>query len=396
MSSVIADPPTSDIDLFSDAILADPYEAYRELREMGPVVYLERQSVWAVPRFAGVTEVLRDWEGFTSSEGVALSDFGNARKGEIMVATDPPVHDRLRRVLSDRLSTGAVRGLAAFVGSQADDLVGELAERGEFDAVEDLAAIFPITVVADLIGLPAEGRENLIDWGSAVFDTFGPENERTASAIPLAKKLAGYLEEVATRERLTPGSMGMSVYEAADRGEIDAQSCIPLMSAYVVAGMDTTVNAIGSAILHLGEHPDQWQELRDDPGLVRSAGNEILRFDSPVQAFARVTTAAQEVEGFSIPAGERVVPIFGSANRDEQKWEDADSFRVKRNPIGHLAFGFGIHRCAGAGLARLEIEAVLAAFTRSVKEIEIVGEPVRLLNNTTRGLRSLPISVVPK
>ena len=90
------------------------------------------------------------------------------------------------------------------------------------------------------------------------------------------------------------------------------------------------------------------------------------------------------------------MPIFGSANRDEQKWEDADSFRVKRNPIGHLAFGFGIHRCAGAGLARLEIEAVLAAFTRSVKEIEIVGEPVRLLNNTTRGLRSLPISVVPK
>ncbi len=384
---------SSDCDLFSDEVLGEPYETYRDLRDLGSAVYLERHQAWAVSRFDGVREVLRNWEGFSSGQGVALNAPMNEVSVGTVLASDPPVHTSLRRVLSERLSPGAVSALAVEIDRQADELVAALVSQGQFDAVQDLAAVFPISVVADLIGLPDEGRENLFAWGNAVFDGFGPENQRTSEALPLIGDMFEYLASIATRERLRPGSMGMSVYEAADRGEIDAESCIPLMSAYIAAGADTTINTISTASLLAVENPDQWRALKADPGLIRSAANEVLRYDSAVQAFARVTTKDEEVEGEAIPAGSKVWVIYGSANRDERKWADADSFDVARNPIDHMGFGHGIHRCAGSSLARIEMEAVLTSLVARVESIEIAGEPERRLNNTVRGLRHLPVSV---
>ena len=165
------------------------------------------------------------------------------------------------------------------------------------------------------------------------------------------------------------------------------------MAAYVAAGMDTTVNAIGSGIMLLASHPDQWRALKSQPDLARSAANEILRYESPVQAFARVATKPHVIEGTEIPAGGRVLVMYGAANRDERKWENAEEFDVTRNPIDHLGFGFGIHRCAGVALAMLEIESILISLARRAEEIEIVGEPVRTLNNAVRGLHSLQVRV---
>jgi cytochrome P450 len=385
--------PSSQIDLFSDDAVSDPYGRYRELRDAGPAVYLEKNEAWAVTRFQGVREVLRDWERFTSEKGVAMNDPMNAANAGSIVASDPPHHTKLRKVLSSRLSPGAIAKLTDQISAQADELVASLVEKERFDAVQDLAAFFPISVVADLIGLPDEGREKLLDWGNAVFDGFGPDNARTAEAMPKIGEMWAYVGEVATRDRLAPGSMGLAVYEAADRGEIDPESCIPLMGGYVAAGMDTTINAIGTGVMLLAEHPDQWRALKEDPSLIRSAGNEILRYDSPVQVFARTATEEQEIEGQRIPAGDRVLAVYGSANRDERKWEDADVFDVARNPIDHLGLGFGVHRCAGAALARLEIEAIFASLIDRVAAIRVEGEPVRQLNNTVRGLKSLPVSV---
>ena len=385
--------PTSQVDLYSDEVLRDPYDCYRELREAGPVVYLERNDVWAVPRFDDLREVLRDWERFTSAS-ITLNDESNQAFAGTVLASDPPHHTTLRRVLRDELSPGAIVKLTDQIARQADELVSSLVEKGEFDAVQDLAAFFPISVVADLIGLPEEGREKLLDWGNATFNAFGPkENERTAAAMPLVGEMFGYMAEVATRDRLRPGSMGLSVYEAADRGELDPESCIPLMAAYVAAGMDTTVNAIGSAMLLLAGHPDQWRALKANAELARSAAHEVLRCESPVQSFARGATDDQTVGGIEIPAGGRVLVMFGSANRDERKWENAAEFDVTRNPIDHLGFGFGIHRCAGAALAMLEIESILTSLARRVDAIEMTGEPERTLNNAVRGLHSLPVSV---
>lgn len=385
--------PISEIDLYSDEVLRDPYDCYRELRDAGPVVYVQANDVWAVPRFDGLREVLRDWERFTSAT-ITLNDESNQAFTGTVLASDPPHHTTLRRVLRDELSPGAIGKLTDQIAQQADELVASLVERGEFDAAQDLAAFFPVSVVADLIGLPEEGREKLLEWGNATFNAFGPkENERTAAAMPLLGEMFGYMAEVATRDRLRPGGMGLSVYEAADRGEIDPESCIPLMAAYVAAGMDTTVNAIGSAMLLLASHPDQWRTLKANPELARSAAHEVLRYESPVQSFARGATDDQIVEGVEIPAGARVLVMFGSANRDERKWENAHEFDVTRNPVDHLGFGFGIHRCAGAALAMLEIESILMSLAKRADEIEIAGEPQRMLNNAVRGLHSLPVAV---
>jgi cytochrome P450 len=386
--------PSSEIDLYSDEVLLEPYASYQALRDAGPVVYVEPNDVWAVARFAGVREVLRDWERFTSASAITLNEASNQAFAGTVLASDPPHHTKLRTVLRDRLSPGAIHKLDDQIKRQADELVAALVERREFDAVQDLAAVFPVSVVADLIGLPQEGRDKLLAWGNATFNVFGPEgNARTASAMPVVGEMFTYMAEVATRDRLTPGSMGMSVYEAADRGEIDAESCIPLMAAYVAAGMDTTVNAIGSALLLLASKPGQWQVLKANPDLVRSAANEVLRYESPVQAFARVATEDQVVDGGTIPAGGRVLVMFGSANRDDRKWENAHEFDVTRNPIDHVGFGYGIHRCAGAALAMLEIESILTSLAKRATNIEIAGEPVRMLNNAVRGLHRLPVAV---
>ncbi|HZO07220.1 MAG TPA: cytochrome P450 [Solirubrobacterales bacterium] len=385
--------PSSEIDLFSDESVLDPYENYRQLRDVAPAVYLTATDAWAISRFDDVREVLRDWERFTSAKGVALNDPMNEANVGGIIASDPPLHTKLRRVLAERLSPKAIDALTDRINQEADELVTAVIAKGSFDGVQDLAGIFPIQVVADLIGLPDEGRDRLLEWANAVFDAFGPDNERSATGLPLVGEMWQYVGEVATRDRLAPGSMGLAVYEAADRGEIEPESCIMLMGGYVAAGMDTTINAIGTGLQLLATHPEQWQALKSDPGLVRSAGNEILRYESPVQVFARTATADQEVSGQLVPEGERVLVLYGSANRDERKYEDPDRFDVTRNPIDHVGLGHGIHRCAGAALARLEIEAILSSLINRVEEIRLEGEPVRQPNNTVRGLRNLPLSV---
>jgi cytochrome P450 len=164
-----------------------------------------------------------------------------------------------------------------------------------------------------------------------------------------------------------------------------------MMQAFVVAGMDTTVNSIASAIWLLAERPDAWAALRADPSLVRSAFEEGLRCESPVGFFCRAVTAPTSVDGVDLDAGERVMLLFASANRDERKYPAADRYDVTRNPLDHVAFGGGIHGCAGQGLARIEGPAILGALVRRVERLELAGPPVRHLNNAVRGLERLPV-----
>ncbi|WP_049761338.1 cytochrome P450 [Rubrobacter xylanophilus] len=181
-----------------------------------------------------------------------------------------------------------------------------------------------------------------------------------------------------------------------DRGEIDEREAISLMSACLVAGMDTTVNAISSAIWLLALNPDQWAALRADLSLAQNAFEETVRLESPVQNFFRGLTREVEFGGIRLRRGDRVMMLLGSANRDPRRWgEDADGFDITRDTTGHVGFGGGTHRCAGMFLARLEGAAILSSLARRVASIELAGEPVRRLNHTIRGLESLPIAVEP-
>jgi cytochrome P450 len=383
--------PRSDVDLFAEEVMADPYRLFRELREAGPVIYLSRFDLWAVTRYAPARHVLGDWQSFSSAD-LALNEQFNSYIGDGIIRAAPPLHDQQRNVLASRLAPRALGAIQPEIETRANEVVSTLVERGSFDAVTDLARAFPLEIVADLIGLPRQGREPLLELVDANFNCFGPDNDRTRESGPKLMELAQYVMTNATKETLAENSMGAAVYEAVDKGWVPADAAPWLVMAYVTAGIDTTVHAIGHTLWLLAEHRDQWNALRADPALVPGAFREVLRYESPIQVFGRTVTDEWTVDGITVPAGSRLAVLFGCANRDERKWIDADRFDIQRSNIDHLAFGYGLHACAGQALARIEGEAILRALLSNVSEIE-AGEPVRHYNNVLRGLESLPVRV---
>jgi cytochrome P450 len=381
-----------DIDLFSDAALLDPWPLYQRIRDAGPVVYLSRHEVWAMGRYAPVRAALRDWETYSSAQGIGLNPIANATTEGRLLTSDPPEHDKLRSVLARRLLPRQLRDVRQIVAQRAEELVEGLVTRGEFDAVPDLAQALPIGIVLDLIGLPQDGRDEVLRWADGAFSASGPEGPRTSEGLALLKEQFNYLVTRATRDKLTPGSMGWAIYEAADEGKIDAKSCLPLMSAYLTAGLDTTVNAIGNAVYYFSRNPDQWQLVRQSPEIAADAFNEVLRIESPVQFFTRVTTSDVDVEGVRLPTGARVMMMYASANRDERRWDDPTTFDVTRHAAEHVAFGYGVHGCAGQALARIEGQAILESLAKRVSRFE-VSAPERRINQLIRGFKSLPTVV---
>src|SRR5258705_4980266 len=383
--------PHSAVDVFSEEVMADPYPVFRDLREAGPVVYLEQFDVFAVPRYRQCREVLGNWESFSSAD-IALNPQFSQYVGDGIFRSDPPLHDQQRGVLSERLAARALRELKPEVDRRAAEVVGRIVAQGSFDAVTDLARRFPLDLVADLIGLPAEGRESLLELMDANFNCFGRDNARTRESGPKLGALAEYVMTKAGTESLAEGSMGRAVYEAVEAGYVPAQAAPWLVMTYVTAGVDTTVHALGHAIWLLGTHPEQWAALRQRPSLIPQAFREVLRCEPPVQLFGRTARTDWSVGDYVVPAGSRLAVLFGSANRDESKWPEADRFDIGRDNIDHLGFGYGLHGCAGQALARLEGEAILEALVGTVDKID-VGQPVRHYNNVLRGLASLPVTV---
>ena len=384
--------PTSDLDLYSDEVLAEPYEHYRRLREAGPAVWLERHNAWVVARYDSVRTVLRDWKTFSSASGVAVNDVLNIAMRGNTLNSDPPLHDLLRNVVASRMTSQALRPTKEMIDQRAEALVERLVTQHSFDAIEDLAQALPLSIVPDFIGLPQEGREHLLDWAEATFNAMGPMNERCADAVKKLPDLFGYARQIAATGNLQPGSFGAGVIEAQREGRITEAQCPQLFTAYLVPSVDTTISAVGSAIWLFGRYPHQWDQVRANPSLIPNAFEEVLRLESPLQSFSRLATSGYDVEGISIPAGSRVVVLFASANRDERKWEQADTFDVTRNTSGHLGFGYGVHLCAGASLARLEGQAILGALARRVERFGL-GTSTRKLNNVIRSLRTLVVTV---
>ncbi|MDQ6660216.1 MAG: cytochrome P450 [Chloroflexota bacterium] len=378
--------------MYSDEVLAEPYEHYRRLREAGPAVWLERYDVWVVARYDSVRTVLRNWATFSSASGVAVNDVLNTAMRGNTLNSDPPLHDLLRNVVASRMTSQALRPTKEMIDQRAEALVERLVTQHSFDAIEDLAQALPLSIVPDFIGLPQEGREHLLDWAEATFNAMGPMNERCADAVKKLPELFSYARQLAATGNLQPGSFGAGVLEAQRDGRITEAQCPQLFTAYLVPSVDTTISAVGSAIWLFGRYPDQWNQVRDNPSLIPNAFEEVLRLESPLQSFSRLATSDYDVEGITIPAGSRVVVLFASANRDERKWEQADTFDVTRNTSGHLGFGYGVHLCAGASLARLEGQAILGALARRVERFELVTS-TRKLNNVIRSLRTLAVTV---
>lgn len=388
----------SDLDPFAEDFLADPFAAHAALRDAGPVVRLERHGLWAVARHREVTAVLADYGTFCSGRGVGLQDFAREtpwRPRSLILEADPPQHGRARGVLARVLAPAALARLREEFAAAADRLAAGLAARRRFDAIADLAEAFPLSVFPDAMGLATEGREHLLPYAGAVFNAFGPDNELRREALAVAAPHVAWVTEQCRRERLAPGGFGAAIHAAADAGEIAAEEAPLLVRSLLSAGLDTTVGGLAAALHCLAANPDQHARLHADPKLARPAFEEAIRLESPVQTFFRTTARDTVLEGVPLAEGEKVLMLLASANRDPRRWDRPDDYDITRRTVGHVGYGHGIHACVGMALARLEGEAMLAALARHVRAIRPAGPPVRRLNNTLRGLASLPVEVEP-
>jgi cytochrome P450 len=384
----------TDLDLFSDEVLYDPFPHYQALRDLGPVVYLTKYGLYGLFRYDQVRSALVDWQTFTSAQGVALNPIANEAWKDSILSMDPPKHRTIRKVFDDALRPKFIRHVVGDIEQRAEILVGELVERGEFDGIADFAHKLPVSIVMDLVGFPRdEGRDKILGWAVNSFNFAGPPGDRQTATLPIAQAQLEYLISNAKPENLLPDSFGKIVYAAADRGEIVHQEAITMMLGYANAGLDTTINAVGSTLWLLARNPDQWDAVHQDPKLVPSAFLEGIRMESPAQFFSRVTTRDVEIEGVTIPAGSRVLHSYGSANRDERHYPQPDRYDARRNPVDTVAFDVGVHTCPGRTLASMEGHALFTALARRVSKIELTGEPTRTVNSITRGLDTLPIRV---
>jgi 4-methoxybenzoate monooxygenase (O-demethylating) len=389
--------PSTDIDPFSESFSDDPYPFHEQLRDAGPVVWLEKYGIYGMARHARVQAALNDWQTFSSGAGAGIQDLRKAkawRPRSIVLEVDPPLHDETRAVLSRVLSGPAIKKLRDAFEIEAERLVETLVSGGAFDAVGDLAMVYPLKVMGDAVGVPAEGRECLLPFSNMLFNSFGPENEIFRQSIIESERVVKELFAQCERAALSPDGFGAQIYQAADEGRISHDKAPALVRSVLSAGFDTTVSGLGNAIYAFATNPDQWQLLRENAALQRSAFDEIIRWEAPVQTFFRTTTRAVEIEGVGLEADAKVLLFLGAANRDPRRWDNPDRLDLRRQTLGHVAFGSGIHVCVGMMVARLEAELLFAAFAKRVARFELVREPTRRRNNTLRTFASLPVRAI--
>jgi len=386
--------PIFDLDFWSDDLILDPYPHYAVLRDLGPAVWLSRNGAWALTRHDTVRRALLDAATFSSANGCMMNDMMNQATQGIMLCSDDPQHLQMRRLFAKPLQPKELSALKPKLAALAADKVNQLIDRGHFEAVKDLAHYLPLSVVTELVGLDAEGRENMLTWAAALFDAFGPvTSPRTLTGIEISQQVMDYVLHRIDRKSMVPGGWGEALFLAADNGIISEQSARMMLVDYLTPSLDTTINATSSAIELFAAHPSQWDLLRANPQDIPHAINEVLRMESPIRAFAREATTERIVGESRIAKGSRVLMLYACANRDPRKYRDPDRFDITRRPSDHLAFGMGTHSCAGMHLAKLEITVLLEALLPRVKRF-IASSPVRPPHNTLRGLASLDVRVI--
>jgi cytochrome P450 len=387
----------STVDLFSEQSLADPYDDYRQLRDVDPIAYLDRYDMWTVTRYDEVRRVLRDSDTFISGEGIGMNQTLNDAWHGMAPTLDREDHRPLRRVMVQSIGPKVAPTYGHTIERIAHDIIEDVVARGEFDAIPHLAERLPTTAVLELIGVDPDEqtRHDLLHWATDAYNCCGPDGTFDHTWRNLAKLYEWALKNY-TRENLRPGGIGQQTWDAVEQGTITEEQAIGILAGYATAGLDTTSSAIGSLVLLFAQHPDQWALVRDDPDLVPSAGLEGTRLETPAQWFTRVTSQDVEFGELTVEAGTRILHSYGAANRDERHYPDPDRFDVTRNPKDTLAFGYGVHLCTGRTLSDPETHALFRNLAQRVERFELVDEPERHISNLIRGLSRLPIRIHPR
>ncbi|BCP53986.1 putative cytochrome P450 [Kaistia sp. 32K] len=385
-------------DPFDEAFIQDPWPAYRRLREEYPVYFNEERNFYALSRYDDVVEANRDWQTYSSAEGVDLDNTGSIFFGDgNIVESDPPSHDMLRSVLKDHLTPTFIRNQEEDVIRRVDGLVEELRDQRHVDFATAFATRLPLGVINDLLGVDPDNR----DWVYQRFlDMFVRESGSEAipeSALQAAREVRGMLaDELALRRKTPRGDLLTTI----SQGEIDGRPLTELeqvgMSTLVIAaGISTTKNLLTNIFWYLAQDPDLRAEVQAASAAPVNAIEEFLRYDGPIQNSTRVSTRDVELHGTHIPKGSRVTLVYGSANRDANRFDDPDRIDIGRRIGKHMAFGGGIHLCIGAPLARLEAKVVLQRALPSFGAFRLAGKPERTLKMNERGFETLPLEFDP-
>ena len=379
--------PQFDVDLFNEASLREPYQHYRSLRDAGAVVRLLRPEAYAIGRFADVQAALRASDAMISGEGVGFSDTFNAPKGKNVIQTDGDVHRRMRAAVTRPLTPARLKEARIELKQLISARIEELTGTGWFDAMPNLASFLPVRAIAHLVGLPEDGRERMLEWAAATFNLVGPDERQ--DDVSKMKEAFAYIGTL-TEDKVAQGSWAAELFEVAASGRIAVQEAVGAISAYVIPSLDTTIFAMGHLLHNLARHPDQWTALRRERNLVPSAVLENMRHSAPLRWFARVAAQDYAVDDAVIPAGARVMILYGCANRDERHYQNPDLFDVCRDARDHLGWGTGPHMCAGMHIARIEMEVLLEALIEAGVSIE-AREPKIADNAGLYGFAALPV-----
>ena len=367
------------------------------MRELAPIVRLEKYNAYAIGRYAEIRSVLRDPITYDNAAGIGLADISKpgswGRKASVFSEKVGEEHARNRRVLTRIMSPVVVRQWKNDFERQAIETIEEFGDKQEIDGVRDIAEAFVLKALPGAVGLTIT-REQMHIAADLNFNQLGPNNDLFAAALKRAEPHMEWYNRQMTRDGLVSGGVGSQIYEAADQGLIPAEVAPEMIRAFLRAGMDSTIGSISGALRYLAMDPKQWDALRADPGKARAAFDEATRLESPVSISYRTTSRDADLSGYAVPAGSKVGVWFGSANRDPRRWEKPDVFDIDRNTMGHLGFGDGLHVCIGLNIARMEGEVILATLAKRYKRIGLNGEPTYKTANALHALGSLPLRLI--
>jgi cytochrome P450 len=388
------------IDLLNPASFAagQPHEQFRWLRDHAPVYRHpepDGAGFWAVTRYDDVREVGRDPDHFSSVPGIMIPDLVGLDFGEhqMMIMSDPPRHTRLRRIINSQFTPRAAERLRLRIEELASQIIDAVIERGECDAVADIAGEMPSYVIAELLGIPLDDGRRLYQLTETIHAA--PESVPEGAGLGAVIEMFNYAHQVAEDKRTQSGDdLATRILQAEVDGErLDDVDFNLFFLLLIDAGGDTTRNLVGGGLLALFDHPDERRRLQDDlDGLLPSAVDEMLRWVSPVIYMRRTATQPCEIRGTPIAEGDKVVMYYGSANRDERAFDEPDRFDVGRAPNEHIAFGGGgPHFCLGSHIARVEIQAMLRELLTRMPDVKPTGPAEWLASNFISGPKHLPV-----
>ncbi|WP_432587336.1 cytochrome P450 [Streptomyces sp. HD1123-B1] len=402
--------PPAAFDPWRPSFVADPYPAYAELRESGRAHWFAPSRQWLIPHFDDARALLADRRlGRTYLHRFSHEEFGRTAPPPEhepfhtlndygMLDLEAPDHTRIRRLVSKAFTPRTVEALVPTIRRLADGLVDSFVAAGGGDLIASVAEPLPVAVIAEMLGIPPADRSSLRPWSADICGMYelNPDGETADRAVRASLEFSAYLRELIAARRKDPGedliSALIAAYDEGDR--LSEQEMISTCVLLLNAGHEATVNSTGNGWWTLFRHPGQLAALRADPeGLLPTAVDELLRFDTPLQLFERWVLDDIEVDGTVIPRGSEVAILFGSANRDPARFDHPDTLDLARTDNPHLSFGAGIHYCLGAPLARLELQASFGALLRKAPRLRLVKEPQWRPGFVIRGLTELVAEV---